>query len=339
MTISRYLLTVLGLATLAAPVFAQPRGRGMANSGDLVPSVRPVNAEEAVEMPPTFAQPPERMPAVPSAMDRMPGSNAIEYMTPRGDAFGGQPANAGAAIPKGSYPSPYYTDGPGCCGPLGRDGRVGYELYSYTGVSLVFGDGLADRLKAGWMIGGGVRTQLFNPTHDAAWTFDFGGSYSYNRGQGTGDAANIFLRTPPQQNPINGQVVPQADRLVFTAIRGVHRSSFNYAFGRDVWLWGDGSTAGMNGTNVRVGAWLGGRYGTSHVDLVPLNEVNGYSRRQNVFHGITVGTHATCDLQMGAWIWTTGLRVEYGHDWTNLVPPLQGNIHWVNIQFTTGIRY
>jgi hypothetical protein len=84
---------------------------------------------------------------------------------------------------------------------------------------------------------------------------------------------------------------------------------------------------------------VGGRYGSSHVDLDPLDEVNGYARRQNVFHGFVVGAHATADVPMGGWILFGGMRAEYGHDWMNLVPPLQGNIHNVNIQFSLGIRY
>ncbi|MFM8274525.1 MAG: hypothetical protein ACKODX_19650 [Gemmata sp.] len=251
----------------------------------------------------------------------------------------GQPA-AAQGLPPGSYPSPYYTDGPGCCGPLGRDGRVSYELYSFAGVNFTLGNGLPDYLKTiGWSVGGGVRSLFFSQSHTAAWTVDFGGSYTYNRGLNIDEPVNLFLRTPPVQSQLNGgfQVLP--DRFVLSAIRGVHRSSFNFAFGRDVWLMGDGSTGSMQGTNCRIGAWIGGKYGTSHVDVVPLDETNGYSRRQNVFRGLFGGAHATVDVPMGAWVWTNGARFEYGYDWTNLVPPLQGNITNITLSFSTGIRY
>jgi hypothetical protein len=241
----------------------------------------------------------------------------------------------------GSYPSPYYTDGPGCCGPLGRNGQIGYEVYTYSGLNMVWGTGLPHKMNAGWMIGGGARTLFFTVDHTAAWTVDLGLSYTHNWAQGTRDAANIALRTPPTQNTQTGVVTQNPDRLVFTAIREVHRSSFNYNVGRDWWLMGAGNTGGETGTNVRVGGWVGGRYGTSHVDLIPLNEPlgSGYSRRQNVFEGVVVGAHATCETPMGGWILFGGLRAEYGYDWLNLVPPLQGNINNVNIQFTVGVRY
>jgi hypothetical protein len=327
MTIARFLLTGCVLAVAAGSALAQP-GAGYS----FVPSVRPANAED--EPPPVPVARPAR------------AAVSLEGMTTGAPPGAGDPVGtlvgAPAAVPgypQGTYPSPYYTDGPGCCGPLGRDGRVGYEVHTYTGVNIPFGTGLADLLNAGWTVGGGVRTLFFDPTHTRAWTIDLGLSYTHNWAAGEDDPVNVFLRSPPTVNQFTGAVTAQPDRLVFTAIREVHRTSFNYSFGRDVWLWGSGNTGGMQGTNVRVGAWFGGRYGTSHVDQIPLNEVNGYSRRQNVFHGIHVGAHATYEVPMGAWVGFGGVRAEYGHDWTNLTPPLQGNIHYVNLQFTLGVRY
>lgn len=332
MRITRFLLPGFVVALGVGPALAQPRG-GSSPAYDLIPSVRPAGAEE-----PAIAAPPLPSGRPPAAMglDQMgaPGGGADPMGT-----LTGQPT-VPVGHPPGSYPSPYYTDGPGCCGPLGRDGRVGYELISYAGVNFTLGNGLPDRLKtAGWTVGGGVHTLFFDASHTSAWTVDMGGSYTYNRGKGLGEPTNLFLRSQPTQNQQNGGFAVQPDRFVLSAVRGIHRSSFNFAVGRDVWLMGDGSTGGMQGTNWRVGGWVGGRYGTSHVDVVPLDEVNGYARRQNVFHGVTAGLHTTCDVPMGAWVWTNGVRVEYGYDWTNLVPPLQGNIHNINLQFTTGIRY
>ncbi len=341
MRITRFLLPGLVVALGVVPVLAQPRGGPGPGYSDLVPSVRPAAAEE-----PALAVPPMPM-GRPSAAVRgleqmiVPGAQPASVGADPMSTLSGQPTQyAQPGHPPGSYPSPYYTDGPGCCGPLGRDGRVSHELYSYAGVNFTLGNGLADRLSTvGWTVGGGVHTLFFDASHTSAWTVDFGGSYTYNRGVGESEPTFLFLRAAPVQNQLTGGFTLQPDRFVLSAVRGIHRSSFNFAFGRDVWLRGDGSTGGMTGPNWRVGGWVGGRYGTSHVDVVPLDEVNGYARRQNVFHGITVGAHTTWDVPLGAWVWTNGLRVEYGHDWTNLVPPLQGNLHNINIQFTTGIRY
>ena len=186
----------------------------------------------------------------------------------------GQPNQYIPGLPPGSYPSPYYVDGPGCCGPLGRDGRIGYELYTFTGANFVFGPGLPAKLFTGWQVGGGARTLFFTPDHTAAWVIDLGLSYTHNGGR-IDQPLNLFLRTNPVVNTTAGTLTLQPDRFVLTAIHGVHRESFNFNLVRDVWLWGAGNTGGETGTNVRVGGWVGGRYGSSHIDLLPLNDPSG----------------------------------------------------------------
>ncbi len=343
MTIGRFLSGLVLFAAVAEPAVAQFGHSGTRHSG-VSPSVLPAGAEEPVmPYPPT---PPGQPPATVKNLEEMtvpppPGEvGPVDPMgTLHGQPFNGAAFNGAPGYPPGSYPSPFYVDGPGCCGPLGRNGRIGYELYLHTGVNIPFGDGLPEILNAGWGVGGSARTLFFDPTHTRAWTFDLGLSYTYNRGQGGNDPRNIFLRQPAQQDPFTGALTQPPDVLTLTGVRGVHRTSFNYAIGRDWWLRGAGDTGAVSGTNVRVGGWVGGRYGTSHVDQIPLNEIDGYSRRQNVFHGIYLGTHATFDVPMGGWIWSAGLRLEYGHDWTNLTPPLQGNIHYVNIHLVSGVRF
>jgi hypothetical protein len=206
-------------------------------------------------------------------------------------------------------------------------------------MSFVFGSGLPQYLHPGWDIGGGVRTLFFDPSHTAAWTLDLGGSFTHNFGTGGSKLLNLDIRQPISVNTTTGSATNQPDLLELSGIRGIDRSSFNYNLGRDWWLWGSGNAGGMQGPNLRVGGWVGGRYGTSHVDVVPVDQTNGYARRQNVFEGITVGGHITYDIPMGGWVLFGGLRAEYGYDWTNLVPPIGGNIQYINVQFSIGIRY
>jgi hypothetical protein len=340
MTITRFLLPGVILGAFTAPAVAQFGDPGSRYS-DLVPSVRPAAAEEPLvparpQLPP---MPPGRPAAAVSSLEQMtapPGPG-----TPAADPDGtltGQPNQYIAGLPPGSYPSPYYVDGPGCCGPLGRNGRIGYELYTFTGANFVFGPGLPAKLFTGWQVGGGARTLFFTPDHTAAWVIDLGLSYTHNGGR-TDQPLGLFLRTNPVVNQQAGTLTLQPDRFVLTAIHGVHRESFNFNLGRDVWLWGAGNTGGETGTNLRVGGWVGGRYGSSHIDLLPLNDPSGYSRRQNVFEGVVVGGHITCETPMGGWILFGGLRAEYGYDWTNLAPPIQGNLNNINLQVTLGIRF
>jgi hypothetical protein len=241
-------------------------------------------------------------------------------------------------LPPGSYPSPYFTDGPGCCGPLGRNGRVGYELYAHTGPAWSLGEGrFARQLQTGWHTGGGGRSLFFNPAHDAAWVFDLGLSYQYNRGS-VGHFTELELRQAPIV--IGNQQIPRPDVLAPAAIRGLHRTYFNFALGRDWWMWGPGSTGLASGWNVRVGGLVGGRWGTGHVDLIPQNPALGdYQRRQGVIHGLFLAPHLTFEVPRGSCVWFGGVRAEWGYDWMNLVPPLEGNLHNINFLLTAGIRF
>jgi hypothetical protein len=244
-----------------------------------------------------------------------------------------------SCLPPGSYASPWYKDGPGCASPIGAHGPVSYDVYWYTGPNFAFGSGpFTDRLHMGWALGGGARSLFFNPEGDAAWTFDLGLSYTYNRGSSS-NFVDLFLREPDLQNPFTGEVEAQPDRFRTTRIRGLHRTSFNFGIGRDWFQWGNGLPGGEEGPNFRVGTDVGGRWGTAHVDLVPFGEVNGYSRRQSVFHGVYLGLHTHFERPMGGWILFGGTRVEWGYDWMNIVPPIKGDIQNVNLFFTSGVRY
>jgi len=242
-------------------------------------------------------------------------------------------------VPPGSYPSPFFTDGPGCAGPLGRNGRIGYDLYSYTGPTIAVGEGwLARQLQTGWMTGGGGRSLFFNRSHDAAWAVDLGLSYQFNRGS-VGHYTNLELRQAPIV--IGNTRSPRPDILAEQAIRGLSRTNFNFGIGRDWWYWGPGTVGVESGWNYRFGTTVGGRWGTAHVDMIPQNETaNGdYARRQGVTHGLFIESHATVEVPMGAWILFGGLRTEWGYDWMNLIPPMQSNLHNFNILMTAGIRF
>lgn len=327
MTITRMLPgVVLAAAVTAAPAAGQygfpayaPPGRAAPPPPPAVPSVLPSGGQDTAPPPRPLDPPPKAGPA---------------------DALGALTAPVGATgLPPGAYASPWYGDGPGCCGPMGRNGQVAYELYAETGPNLPFGGTeFTDRLHAGWVVSGGGRSLFFNTAGDAAWVLDLGLSYTYNRGSAD-SFSDVFIRQPPQTNQITGQIIAQPDLLQTSRIRGLHRTSFNFGFGRDCFLWGPGNPGGEHGWNVRAGMDVGGRWGTSHVDLVPNGANGSYSRRQAVFHGVYLSAHANVEVPLGGWIWASGLRGQWGYDWTNVIPPLDGDIHNVNILLTTGFRF
>ncbi len=359
MTTTRLLIGMWVAVASAGPLLAQSGGDPYLppNRYPLVPSVHPEGPDPAPVggRPELAGMPPGRPYAAmggaaarpfavssATALDRVTApiqTASGENSDPVGTLTGQPQQQAGIGLPPGSYPSPYFTDGPGCCGPLGRNGRVGYELYLNTGPTWAFGEGeFTRRLQTGWMVGGGGRSLFFDPAHTAAWVADLGLSYQYNRGE-FDDPLTVFIKQPPLRNPITGQTTARPDLLSRVSIRALNRTNFNFALGRDWWFWGAGSTGMENGTNLRLGGLVGGRWGTAHVDMVPVDDPLGYARRHNVTHGVFLAAHATVEVPMGTTIWFAGLRTEWGYDWTNLVPTLDGNIHNFNLLLTAGIRF
>ncbi|HVL14042.1 MAG TPA: hypothetical protein VM529_15845 [Gemmata sp.] len=339
MTITRILPGLLLVVATAGPALGQfGRGGTAGSTADFIPEVGPTAARpDAGAMP--AGRPLGAISSRPTSLERVatqPGlvtAAGVGEQAPAVSADGGYAA--GPSLPAGAYPSPYYTDGPGCCGPLGRNGRIGYELYAYTGPAWAVGEGrFARQLQTGWLTGGGGRSLFFNTTHDAAWVVDLGLSYQYNRGS-VGHFTELVLRQPPD---FFGN--PQPDVISPAAVRGLHRTNFNFALGRDWWMWGPGSTGLASGCNVRFGGLVGGRWGTAHVDLLPQDlSLGDYQRRQGVTHGVFVAPQLTVEVPMGASVWFAGLRAEWGYDWMNLVPPLEGNLHSFNLLMTAGIRF
>lgn len=344
MTITRVLpaavLVAVAAAGPAAAQYTMPAYRMPAGQPAALPPVSADPWAGAVAQPPTGAAPTAPPPrAAGSAVDGLTAPpTAAGQPDPLGTLAGPQGSNG---LPAGSYASPWYSDGPGCCGPTGRNGLVAYDLHAYTGPTIPFGSGaFTDALLGGWMVGGGGRTLFFNPEGDAAWSVDLGLSYTYNRGSNR-DFIDTFVRQTPQRDTITGQTVARPDRFVTARVRGLHRTSFNYGVGRDLFLWGPGIPgAGDGGWNLRVGADVGGRWGTAHVDLVPQDEGPGaYARRQKIFHGLYLAARSDFELPVGGWVWTLGTRVEYGYDWMNIAPPIKSDVQSVNLLLTTGIRF
>jgi hypothetical protein len=222
---------------------------------------------------------------------------------------------------------------------MGHDGRIGSETYVSTGVTIPFGAGdFVHRLELGWMVEAGGRALFFNEAHDAAWVGDLGVSYQYNRGN-QWSGTNLNVRQPQIANPTTGIPQNQPDILTNVIVRDIDRTNFNFAFGRDWWLWGPGATGVENDWNLRVGTLVGGRYGTAHVDLVPVADPFGYFRRQGVTHGFFFEVHANVEVPLGSVILFSGVQIQYGYDWTNIAPPFAGDIQNVNVMLTAGFRF
>ncbi|MDB5306022.1 MAG: hypothetical protein JWO38_224 [Gemmataceae bacterium] len=291
----------------------------------------------------TAAESPAGQPPAASSLERLtaplpPGATS----DPVGALTSPQGPPGAPGLPPGAYASPWFTDGPGCCGPMGRHGQVAYELYLRTGPDFLIGGGrFLDRLDVGWGLAGGGRSLFLNPAGDAAWVVDLGLGYTYNRGSSTA-LTNLFIRQPALTTTNAAGVtisVPRPDLLINSRIRALHRTAFNYALGREWFLWGSGAPGAEPGWNLRVGADLGGQWGTAHVDVVPNNDPRLYARRQKVFEGIFLAGHANVEVPIGGVIWFGGIRSQIGYEWLNIVPPLKGDVSYIDVLLTTGIRF
>jgi hypothetical protein len=240
------------------------------------------------------------------------------------------PLPAPGVVPESPYPfepmpgsaAQSWANGLGAL-PVGRDGPIGEELYFWNGPSIPVGGGiLSQQLNTGWMAEVGGRVLLFNAARTSAWVARAGVAFQYNDGSG-----NV--------NPFDYFGFP-------VTIRDYFRWSGIYAVGRD-WFMVGRSPFGPRDASLRCGWDVGGRYGTSHVNLNliiddPLMQSN-YLRRHDVFGGFEVGTHLDFEVPMGAWVWVAGVRAEWAYNFTDIMPGQKTNIQDVNILFTTGIRY
>ena len=78
---------------------------------------------------------------------------------------------------------------------------------------------------------------------------------------------------------------------------------------------------------------------SASVGFEPQTDPEGYRRRQGVYHGVYLGTHLDWERNFGGWIFFAGIRAEYSYNWTNLIPPQDGNIQDINIMMTFGVRF
>src|SRR5262249_34990144 len=161
---------------------------------------------------------------------------------------------------------------PNCCGPIGGDGPLGYEIYVRAGPSFVVSDNrFSKTLETGWDIEGGARALFFDPDRTAAWTIDLGISNTHYQGQrpdlqfGLNSIHEPFaapfgsgLANVVRLNAIPGLAAPQlvtilpnalltssgavADLAVLNipgvTIRSFNRTFVNAAFGREWYLTG-----------------------------------------------------------------------------------------------------
>jgi hypothetical protein len=221
------------------------------------------------------------------------------------------------------YPRP-----PGCCSPCGAAGPIAYEVYLRSGMSFPIGSGvLGNSLHPGWAVGGGARVLFFNPEVDAAWTVDLGLSniINYSDHKHTATLQNLSL-PGPNNIPFTGvtlNVTPNSFNRTFASL----------AIGREWFLAGTADPR-LNQSNWRAGFDVGGRWGTSKLELDEIQH------RVDVVGGLFIALHSDVEIPCGNVIFHGGIRTEWAYTWSDVLQRQNdADISEINLLFTLGIRF
>jgi hypothetical protein len=251
-----------------------------------------------------------------------------------------------AGLPPGSVPDPWITyDRPGCCGPIGADGPIDSELYLRTGPSIATGNSIIRRSEnTGWMAEVGGRTLLFNRETTAAWTGDFGISYTYNDAGGNIAFPLLVPFNVTTTNPLTLQTTTTVQRVPLqVSIRDYQRVAPTFAFGRE---WYIGQPAYCLGSHWRVGADIGGRWGTSRLELNDMSIPGRVDFRHlsDVYGSALVSIHSDLEFPLTACSWLiVGARAEWAYNWSDILkdafPRQASDTQEINLLLNVGIRF
>lgn len=246
---------------------------------------------------------------------------------PAGNAAPALPPPGTPASPAGLSPWLTYSR-PDCCGPVGGNGPITYDLYARTGLTFPLGSGpIADSLQTGWAIEGGGRTLFFNTFWDVAWDVDLGLSYQYNHANHPDITFPLIL---PDFTTTPTSFTPQQ-----VYVGALHRTFVNFSLGQEYYLF---KPAGACGPNLRVGWDLGGRYGTARLEVYRAAAPHNYVRRQDVIEGLFTAIHSDVEFgSCGCCTFLAGLRLEWAHTWMDVAP--HSNVQDVNLLGTFGVRF
>lgn len=228
-----------------------------------------------------------------------------------------------------------YPRWPGCCCRVGGCGPLGYEIYLRTGFAFPVGGGVFNQtLNTGWSIQGGARTLFFNPAQTSAWTLDLG-ILNINNNSTYAGPPNVLLQNFPVREPATG-FSPASTTIVPAlpvTVSDLNQTYASGSVGKEWYLIGCGDCS-RQACNWRVGAEVGGRYGSGKVGFNEIQHLTG------PLYGCFGAIHSDIEVPCGCCIFYGGIRAEYGSTWDNLLQKQNnGNIQYINLMFTLGTRF
>jgi hypothetical protein len=214
---------------------------------------------------------------------------------------------------------------PDCCGPVGGCGPIMTELYVRNGPSIPVGGGvLGAALNTGFMFQGGGRSLFFNSELSAAWAVDIGISYNFNQGVGN-RTINMNFSVPTD---VPGVFEDLSGPL---QLRQLSRTSFNWAVGREYYLF----VWPGSGAALRMGAHVGGQLGAIKADWEVIPHTT------DMLWALTLASNMDLEIPWGCITLVGGLRVEWNYLFeTDIVQHQNDNdLQSVNILIVNGFRY
>jgi hypothetical protein len=204
---------------------------------------------------------------------------------------------------------------PGCCGPIGGNGPVTYDIYLRTGPDFVVGSGfLARQLESGWQVEGGGRSLFFNVPQTAAWVVDLGLSFTYNHSIKNPDVFTNFGN--------------------LETVKELHRELVRLGFGREWYLSGAANSCDPKWL---AGVDAGGRYGPARLKV---NDVlaGGGTHISDVIGTAYVAVYSGVEIPCGCCKWEFGLRFEYDYTWQDILVQ-DSDVQDLMLSLTAGFRF
>jgi hypothetical protein len=218
-----------------------------------------------------------------------------------------------------------YARSPLTCGPVGRNGPIGEELYFRAGPSLPFGGGpLGAGLGVGFTVEGGARTLFFDKDDWAAWVLDIGVTNTHYN-------ANAASH-PVTLNNYNSGGGTTPIPSIEVNVSGLNQTFVNLALGREYWIW---APAYAGQPTWRVGFDFGGGISDSRVNFHEVRHNTG-TTGEGLFD-----IHSDWEYPCKRAVLYGGVRLEYRYSYSSeiLQRDNNGSLMSIDILGELGVRF
>jgi hypothetical protein len=209
-------------------------------------------------------------------------------------------------------------------GPPGPITPLYTELYLRAGPSVPLSSTtLGRQLEVGWSIIGGGRALFFNQPMTKAWTVD---AHIINTNEGGATPTESF---PVTVFSAGAKLVSGVNGFPNVTVQASNRTMVGLGVGREWYLW---PAANAHGAQWRVGADIGGRWGSHNLQL---NETRHLT---DIITGFYVGVHSDVEIPCHYGIFFTGLRFEWAQTYSQALQQ-NSDVQDLNILLTVGLRF